>query len=201
MTYEELKARIEDLVEYTFEPDMFAVFVQQVEQIIFQAVDFPALRVTAQGNAVAGNKFLSVPADFLSMRSVMVTDGNGRASYVQERDSTFLREAYPSSSTTGLPKYYAMFDEGYVTLAPVPDSNYTMEIHYNRYPESIVTAGSTWLGDKFDNALVSGVLVEAARFNKAEQDVMAIYSAHFERSMMALKELGGKLKQDSYRAG
>jgi hypothetical protein len=114
----------------------------------------------------------------------------------------FIREAYPSSSGTGLPKHYANFDDDFFIVGPTPDSTYTVELHYGYYPESIVTAGTTWLGDEFDSALLNGALVEAARFMKAEPDIIQNYEKLYVQAIGLLKMLGdGKLREDTYRSG
>jgi hypothetical protein len=77
-----------------------------------------------------------------------------------------------------------------------------MELHYGYYPQSIVTAGTTWLGEEFDSALLNGALVEAIRFMKGEQDIIANYTNMYLLAMQQLKNLGdGKLREDTYRSG
>ena len=111
-------------------------------------------------------------------------------------------EAYPNPSTTGEPKHYAIFDTTAFILGPTPDSGYTMELHYGYYPESIVTASTTWLGDDFDSALLNGALIEAIRFLKGEPDMVALYEKMYMEAMALLKNFAdGKLRQDVYRDG
>jgi hypothetical protein len=87
-------------------------------------------------------------------------------------------------------------------LGPTPDSSYSMEMHYYYYPESIVTANTTWLGDHFDSTLLYGSLVEGYTFMKGETDMVALYSKRYEEAMLLLKKLGdGKDRQDTYRSG
>jgi hypothetical protein len=118
------------------------------------------------------------------------------------KDVNFIREAYPVQTTTGLPKHYANFDDDSFIVGPTPDSGYTMELHYGYYPESIVTAGTTWLGDEFDSALLNGALVEALRFMKGEPDLVQMYERMYVQSLKLLKNLGdGKLRGDTYRSG
>ena len=120
-----------------------------------------------------------------------------------------MREAYPTVAATGAPKYYAIYGpqvgdakELRFSFGPTPDIAYSLELDYFFYPESIVTAGSTWLGDNFDSALLNGALVEAIRFMKGEADMVALYKGMFDESMKLLKVLGeGKLRQDTYRNG
>jgi hypothetical protein len=101
-----------------------------------------------------------------------------------------------------LPKHYAYFDEDTFILGPTPDASYAVELHYGYYPESIVTAGTTWLGNEFDSALLNGALIEAIRFMKGEPDIIANYEKLYLQSITLLKNLGdGKLREDTYRSG
>ena len=113
-----------------------------------------------------------------------------------------MREAYPTPASTGLPKHYAYFDVDSFLVGPTPDAAYAVELHYGYYPESIVTAGTTWLGEEFDSALLNGALIEAIRFMKGEQDVVAMYDKLYLQAIALLKNLGdGKLREDTYRSG
>jgi hypothetical protein len=87
-------------------------------------------------------------------------------------------------------------------LAPTPDAAYTVEMHYFYYPESIVTASTTWLGDNFDSALLYGALVEAYTYMKGEPDILAAYNKRYEEAMILAKRLGdGMERRDAYRSG
>lgn len=202
MNYTELTTYIEDAVENSFTADQLATFVQQAEQKIYNAVEFPALRKNSVGSATNAVPYLTVPNDYIYPHSLAVIDGSGVYHYLLQKDVNFIRDAYPNPSSTGLPKHYALFDKDSFILGPTPDASYSMELHYGYYPESIVTAGTTWLGDKFDSALLNGSLVEAARFLKEEQDIVQMYDKMYMESLTLLKNLAdGKLEQDSYRAG
>jgi len=114
----------------------------------------------------------------------------------------FIGEAYPNPSTTGRPQHYAIFDVNTFILGPTPNSNYVVELHYSAYPESIVTAGTTYLGDEFSSALLNGALIEAIRFMKGEPDIIANYEKLYLQAITLLKNLSdGKLRQDMYRSG
>jgi len=202
MNYTELKTNIQDIAEDSFSDDQLAMFVQLAEQAIYNSVQIPALRKNSTGALTADNKYLTTPTDFLYSYSLAVVDGSGSYHFLINKDVNFIREAYPSPTSTGLPKHYAYFDEDTFIVGPTPDSGYTVELHYGYYPESIVTAGTTWLGDEFDSALLNGSLLEAARFMKAEQDTIANYEKMYLQSITLLKALGdGKLRADAYRSG
>ena len=202
MDYNELKTNIEDICENSFTEGQLAMFTQQAEQKIYNSVQIPALRKNVTGNVTSGNKYLSSPSDFLYSYSLAVIDGDGNYTYLLNKDVNFIREAYPGPAATGLPQHYAFFDDNSFLLGPTPDTSYEMELHYGYYPESIVTAGTTWLGDEFDSALLNGALVEAIRFMKGEQDVVNMYNQLYVLSIGLLKNLGdGKLREDTYRSG
>lgn len=202
MNYTELTTNIEDITENTFTADQLAMFTKQAEQLIYNSVQFPALRKNVTGTLSAGNKYLGTPSDYLWNYSLAVVDGSGDYHFLINKDVNFIREAYPRASTQGLPKHYAYFDDNSYILGPTPDSGYTMELHYGYYPESIVTANTTWLGDEFDSALLNGALIQAIRFMKGEQDVVQMYEKLYLQSIGLLKNLGdGKLREDTYRSG
>jgi hypothetical protein len=202
MNYADLKTNIEDICENSFTDDQLAMFTQQAEQKIYNTVQIPALRKNVTGTLTANNKYLSSPSDFLYNYSLAVIDGSGAYSYLVNKDVQFIRDAYPTPTSTGLPKHYAYFDEDTFILGPTPDASYTVELHYGYYPESIVTAGTTWLGNEFDSALLNGALIEAIRFLKGEPDIISNYEKLYLQSITLLKNLGdGKLREDTYRSG
>jgi len=182
--------------------DQIDTFIEQAEQRIYNSVQFPNFRRNQTGTTTASNEYLSAPADFLGSYSLAVIDGSGNYNYLLNKDVNFIREAYPGPSTEGLPKYYALFDNNTFILGPTPDASYSVEIHYFYYPESIVTASTTWLGDNFDSALLYGALIEAYTYMKGEQDVIANYNKRYEEAMILAKRLGdGMERRDAYRSG
>jgi len=202
MNYTELKANIEDICETSFTADELAMFTKQAEQGIYNAVQIPALRKNVTGTATLNNVYVDVPDDFLWSYSLAVVDGDGNYSYLINKDVNFIREAYPKSTSTGLPKHYAYFNDDAFIIGPTPDSSYSVELHYGYYPESIVTAGTTWWGDEFDSALLNGALVNAIRFMKGEPDLVSLYQNLYAQAMALLRNLGaGKLRADAYRSG
>jgi hypothetical protein len=184
-------------------------FIKQAEQRIYNTVQLANLRKNATGSLTSGNQYLSAPVDFLSAYSLAVVDGAGVYQFLLNKDVNFIREAYPTVAATGLPKHYAIFgpDASAATelsfiLGPTPNSSYTFELQFYYYPESIVTAGTTWLGDNFDSALLNGTMVEAIRFMKGEQDMVKLYQDMYIQSIGLLKNLGdGKQRMDAYRDG
>jgi len=202
VNYTELKTNIQDICEQTFTDDQLAMFTQQAEQLIFATVDLPAMRKNQTGNMSLNNKYLTMPSNILYVYSLAVIDGTGNYHYLLNKDVSFMREAYPLPTATGLPVHYGIFGQTTFILGPTPDAAYQSEIHYAEYPASIVTAGTTWLGEEFDSALLNGALVEAIRFQKGEPDMVALYEKLYAQSMILLRNLGaGRLETDTYRSG
>jgi hypothetical protein len=186
-----------------------ATMVRQAEQRIYNTVQIANLRKNVTGSLTTGNKYLQAPLDFLSVYSLAIIKADGSYEYLLDKDVNFIRQAYPNPATTGTPKHYAIFgprsdDETELTLmvGPTPNANFSAELHYYAYPESIVTAGETWLGENFDSALFNGVMIEAITYMKGEQDMVKLYSDRFMSALALLKNLGdGKQRTDAYRTG
>ena len=201
MNYTEIKANVEDICEQTFTADQHAMFAEQAEQKIYNTVQLPALRKNQTGTLTSGNKYLTMPTNMLYVFSLAIISGSDYI-YLLDKDSNFIREAYPNPATTGVPKHYAIFDDTSFIVGPTPNADFSAEIHFGYYPESIVTAGNTWLGTNFDSALLNGTLVEAIRFQKGEPDMVALYEKMYVQAVALLKNLGdGKLREDTYRSG
>ena len=214
MNYAALSAAIQAYTENT-ETDFVAnipVFVQQAEQRIYNSVQFPSIRKNMTGVVSTTSTYLSAPDDYLASYSLAVIDADGNYEYLLNKDVNFIRQAYPKATDTGLPKYYALFGptvsgstittELTFILGPKPDANYTVELHYYYYPQSIVTASTTWLGDNFDSVLLYGSLVEAYTYMKGEADMMQLYNGKFMEALALAKRLGdGMERQDAYRSG
>jgi hypothetical protein len=213
MIYTELVAAIQNYSENSFDysttPSILNRFIKQAEQTIYNAVQLPSLRKNVTGVTTTNNKYVSCPIDFLASFSFAVIDGTGSYTYLLNKDVNFIRQAYPSPTDTGQPVYYSLFGprsdlpaELTFLLGPTPDAIYNLELHYYFYPDSIVTSGTTWLGDNFDIALLNYSLMEALTYMKGEQDMVALYKSRAESAMVLLKQLGdAKEKGDSYRDG
>lgn len=177
------------------------IFIQQAEQRIYNSVQLPLDRKNVVGSTTANNKYLNFPTGWLSAFSLAVIDPVTQAqTYLLNKDVEYIRECFPDPTATGVPKYYAIFDNTTFILGPTPDGSYNMEMHYYAYPTSIVTAGTSWLGDNFDSVLLYGSLLEAYTFMKGEADVIQNYVARYNEALAQLKQLGeGKNRQDTYR--
>ena len=231
MTYTELVAAIQSYTENQFPATTLADgstvssttqinnLIEQAEQRIYNSVQFPSIRKNQYSLITANNKYVSLPTDFLAVYSLAlvtgVTSGNldtGTYEYLLNKDANFIRQAYPTPNSTGEPKYYALFgptivssaitNELSIILGPTPDAAYYVELHYFYYPESITTAGTSWLGDNFDSVLLYGSLVEAYTYMKGEADLITLYNTKYNEALALAKRLGdGMERQDAYRSG
>jgi hypothetical protein len=178
-------------------------FVQLAEERIYNAVFIPAIRRNQIGTLTPNNKYLQLPGDWLATFSLAVIEPvTNIQTFLLDKDVNFVRECYPDPDETGVPKYYAIFDKDTLILGPTPASNYQVEMHYYYYPESIVTASTSWLGDNFETVLLYGTLREAYLYMKGEQDIVAYYEQKYQESLGLLKLLGeGKDRRDAFRSG
>jgi hypothetical protein len=212
MNYTQLVAAIEAYAEnYDSAVGGFVenipVFVKQAEQRIYNTVQLPSLRKNVTGTLTSGNKYLSAPNDYLATYSIAVINTDGSYSYLLNKDVNFIREAYPIPTDTGTPSYYALFGPQYTLptelsfiVGPTPNADYSVELHYFYYPESIVTAGTTWLGDNFDSVLLYGSLMEADTYMKSDNDIITYHKDRYTEALSLLKRLGDGLERgDAYR--
>lgn len=210
MNYAQLVQQVQDYTE-NYESsfvDNIPNFVQICEENLYRSVMIPELRKNVTGTLTNGNKYLARPSDFLSVFSLAVVDGDGDYTYLIDKDVNFIREAYPSASTTGVPKYYAQFDgdsaaspSGNLILGPTPNASYTVELHYYYDPPSIVTTGTSWVGDNAEALLLYGTLVQAYTYMKGDAALMADYKAQYDDALQRLTVIDYRSKRDSYRDG
>ena len=202
MNYAQLVTAIQDYTENQFTTTDINTFIDEAEQRIYNSVQIPAIRKNVTGNVSSGVPYLSIPDDWLATFSLAVVDGSGNYQYLLNKDVNFIRAAFPSPSYSAIPEYYAVFDQNSFILGPTPNTNYAAELHYFYYPASIVTAGTSWIGDNFDSVLLYGALLEAYTYMKGEADVYAAYQKRYDEAMELLKQLGdAKDRQDAYRSG
>jgi len=214
MNYAQLVVAVNDYCENSFPTTDMDTFIRQAEQRIYNSAQPANLRKNVTGTITPANKYLSAPTDFLSVYSVAVyPEAGGDFLYLLNKDVNFMREAYPNQTATGKPKHYAIFGPtvsvlGAVTnelsfiIGPTPDGTYSVELHYNYYPESIVTAGTTWLGDNFDSVLLYGTICEALMYMKGEPDMVKLAQDRYVQAIALYKNLAdGKQRADAYRDG
>jgi hypothetical protein len=226
MNYSQLFTQIQTYTENQF-PDTFVqvttggsqtnvnavtqinTFIMQAEDRIYNSVQIPSLRKNVTGNCSSTSKYLACPNDYLSTYSLAIINTDGTYEYLLNKDVNFIRQAYPNPTETGFPRYYALFgsrlnDPNELTfiLGPSPNYSYGAELHYFYYPESIVTAGTSWLGDNYSPVLLYGSLVEAYTYMKGEADMVTLYNSKYNEALAQLNRLGTGLERgDAYRDG
>lgn len=205
-TYAALKTAIQDYCDsnestfVTHLPD----FIKSAEERIFKSVQLNIFKKNASGNFTSGNKYLSVPSDFLAPLSVAYTNGDGLQVSLLQKQKDYIQE-FINPSTTGAPRYYAQFDYDSLIIGPTPDSSYTVEMSYYYRPSSLTTqgeSGTTWLSENAPNAMLFGSIVEAMGYLKAEADLLQLYQARFGEALAGLKMLGeAKETSDLFASG
>jgi len=205
-TYAQLKTAIQDYTENTetsFVTNL-PTFIKNAEQRIFKLVDLEVFRKNATSTLSQNDPYLSVPTDYLASFSFSVTSSNIKT-FLLQKDVNYLQEYTPNPATTGLPKYYAFFDIDNFIVAPTPDSNYAVELHYYYRPASLTAgadSGNTWLSENAPNAMLYGSLVEAYTYMKGEQDLMVVYEKQFQEALSRIKDLAeARENSDAYRRG
>ena len=205
MNYATLVQTIQEYVQST-ETSFVAnipTFVQLAEERIYNTVQIPAIRRNQIGTLTSNNKYLTLPGDWLATFSLaVIAPVTGAQEFLLDKDVNFIRQSFPNPNDTGVPQYYAIFDQNTLILGPTPNSNYQVELHYYYYPESIVTAGTSWVGDNFETVLLYGSLREAYTYLKGEQDLIANYEAKYQEGLQLIIRMGDGLnRRDAYRSG
>lgn len=206
-TYAQLKQAVQDYTdntETTFVNNI-PLFIRAAEERILKNVQLQFFRKNATASVTSGNKYLACPTDFLAPYSLSYVDSNGDKQFLQLKDVNYIQEFNPDAADTAAPRYYAQFDIDNFILAPTPDDNYAVELHYFYRPASLTAgadSGTTWLSENADLVMLYGSLVEAYIFMKGEPDVMALYNQRFQEGLMSLKMFGeAKEVTQDYRVG
>ena len=179
-------------------------FIQNAEERIFKVVDLEYFRKNATGTMTSGNKFLQKPSDWLANFSLSFVNSSSENVFLLQKDVNYLQEFHPNPSSTGTPRFYASFDVNNFIVAPTPNSNFTVEVHYYYRPASLTTdnSGSTWISTNAPDALLYATLIEAYTFMKGENDLLQLYTARFTEAISRLKIYAeAKENTDAYREG
>lgn len=202
MNYLELRTEIQDMCEYKNTRFIANIpsFIRRAEQQIFYDVQLPFFRANVTGQVSPGNRYLTLPNDFKAPLSFRIIGG----AYLINKDVNFIREAYPGSAQAA-PRYYALFDDDSLIIAPIPDQPYQVELHYAYEPPSLTVGpddGTTWLSVNAQNAMLFGAAMYGYIFMKGEKDLIAEYTSKFRVAVSSLKNLGeARDRKDTYRGG
>jgi hypothetical protein len=206
-TYAQLKQAIQDYTENdeTSFVTNLPIFIRAAEERIFKNVQLSFFRKNATASTSSGNKYLAVPGDFLAPLSLSYEDSNGDKEFLLLKDVNYLQDFQPDATDTAAPRYYAQFDVDYFILAPTPDDDYDVELHYYYRPDSLTNqaeSGTTWLSQNAPMAMLYGSLIDAYTYMKGEADLIGNYNQRFAEAVNSLKQLGeAKETTDEYRTG
>ena len=205
-TYAQLKQAIQDYTENdeTSFVNNLPLFIRLAEERILKGVQLNLFQKNQSGTMSTGNQYLASPTDFLAPFSLSI-DVSGNKEFLLFKDLDFVQTYTPDATTTGQPKYYAQFDVNNFIVAPTPDDNYVVDIHYLYRPASITIgadSGTTWLSENAELALLYACLIEAYIYMKGDANVMQMYNQRFMEAVSRLKNLGEALETvDEYRNG
>ena len=175
-------------------------FIRNIELNVAGAVDYDDTRKYATSSFTAAKRYLVTPADFLIIRSLQVfnsTDQTGDRSFMEKRDTSFITE-YNGSGVTGLPKYYANWDESSIVVAPTPDQAYVVQLNYIITPPSFTSSNTTYLSEYQQGMLLDGVLTEAFAFLKGPMDMYNLYKSKYTEGIQnfALQQMGRRRRAE-----
>jgi len=205
MNYTELVASMQDYLQ-TDEASFVThipTFVQTVENRIYNEIQLPALRKNAVGEFTDGNRYLTLPDDFLAPFSLATIDPTtGVYNYVLFKDVNLVREMYADPTVKAVPKIYGLFDANTAIVGPTPNKDFGAELHYFYYPESLVTAGTSWVATNFPSVILYGCLSEGYRYLKGDEAMQKVYDEQYKEALSLLRKLGeGRNRGDAYRDG
>jgi hypothetical protein len=205
MTYDELVTNIRNYTEVdanVFTPAVINTFITFAENRILRDIDLDVFKLEVTGNMTSGNKFLTAPSDILTHRYLMVTSGTDQI-FLDFRDTSFMKEYWPNGSTTGVPKYYSVWDQNTFYIAPTPNAAFVVEMGYIYRPEQLSsTNNTTWISTNAPEALFYACLIQAYSYTKGPPDMMATFDASYKQAIQGLGiEQQGRRRRDEYRDG
>ena len=214
LTYSQLQTDIRSYTEVdstVLTDSILTTIVKNAENRIYRESDTDDNRFYATSNLIAGNRYVTIPSDLRIIRFIQLTDSDGNQTYLQKKDTSFIAEYYetPGSSGgtspfSGLPKYYANWDANFWVVAPTPDSTYSITMGYIKQPTTITTSSSTetYLGNKYQDLLLYGCLVEAYGYLKGPVDMIQYYEQSYQRALQSYSiEQQGRRRRDEWQDG
>lgn len=194
ITYSNFLTQVRDYTEVdsnVLSDTLLDQFIRQTELDIAGKVDYDDLRKYATSNFVTNQRYLSLPSDNVVIRSVQVFDGSGDRNFLEKRDTSFISE-FNNTGATGLPKYYAMWDDFNIVVAPTPDTTYQVQLNYIIDPPHFTSTNSTYVSSYQDGLLLYGVLSQAFSYLKGPMDMYNLYKSKYDTSIeaFALQQMG-----------
>jgi hypothetical protein len=201
ITYANFLTQVRDYTEVSntvLTDQIIQDFIRSVELDIAGRVDYDDLRKYSTSNFTAGNRYVSLPADMMIIRSVQVIDGSGNRTFLEKRDTSFISE-YNNDGATGTPKYFANWDEFNILVAPIPSSALQVQINYIIDPPQFTSTNTTFISTYQESMLLHGVLTEAFRFLKGPMDMYNLYEKKYTEEVQnfALQQMGRRRRSES----
>ena len=205
MTYDELVTNIRNYTEVdanVFTNAVINTFITMAENRILRDIDLDVYKKESIGSMTSGNRFLTSPTDILTHRYMFITVGTDKI-YLDFRDTSFMREFWPNPSLTGVPKYYAVWDQDTFNIAPTPNSNYVVEIGYIYRPAQLSSANpTTWISTNAPEALLYACLIQAYSYTKGPAEMLAYFDNSYKQAIQGLGiEQQGRRRRDEFRDG
>jgi hypothetical protein len=210
MTYTELLQKIKDYTEVdsnVFTSTILDGIIENAEFRILRDIDSDNNRRYDTANLITSDRFINRPAGLLVVRSAQIVDSQGSSQpdnreFLQYRDTSFMSEFNPTGET-GVPKYYSLWDEEKIVVAPTPDATYTIQLNYIlKDPGLSSTNTTTYISLNFPNGLLYACLVEAYGFLKGPQDLLQLYEGKYKQVVEGFSiEQMGRRRRDEYQSG
>ena len=216
MTYSELLQQIRDYTEVdssVLTNSICDTFIKNAEYRIFREADADYSREYATSSFNANNKYLLLPDDNTDegtttirrafiVRSVIVTNTSSNQVALDPRDDTFITE-YNASGATGFPKYYSMYRENAIQVAPTPDAAYAVTLDYVYTPDNLSSTNTTtYISQNAPELLLYACLVEAFAYLKGPMDMYKLYQDKYNTALQGFTiEQTGRRRRDEYFDG
>jgi hypothetical protein len=205
MTYDELVTNLRNYTEVdanVFSPSVINTFITMAENRILRDIDLDVFKLEATANTTPNNKFLTAPTDILTHRYIMVTSGTGQV-FLDFRDTSFMKEYWPNGTETGVPKYYAVWDQNTFYLAPTPNASFVVELGYIYRPTQLSPENqTTWISKNAPEALLYACLIQAYSYTKGPLEMLQYFENSYKQAVQGLGiEQQGRRRRDEYRDG
>jgi hypothetical protein len=205
MTYDELVTNIRNYTEVdanVFTNAVINTFITMAENRILRDIDLDVYKKESTGSMTSGNRFLTSPTDILTHRYMFITVGTDKI-YLDFRDTSFMREYWPNPALTGVPKYYAVWDQDTFNIAPTPNANYPVELGYIYRPAQLSPANpTTWISTNAPEALLYACLIQAYSYTKGPEGMLAYFDNSYKQAIQGLGiEQQGRRRRDEFRDG
>ena len=205
MTYDELVTNIRNYTEVdsnVFPNSVIDTFITMAENRILRDIDLDVFKLEATANMTAGNRFLVAPSDILTHRYIMVTL-NGEQTFLDFRDTSFMKEYWPDSTVTGAPKYYSVWNQNTFYIAPTPDASYEVQLGYIYKPQQLSSANpTTWVSTDAPEALLYACLIQAYSYTKGPIEMLQYFESSYKQAIQGLGiEQQGRRRRDEFRDG